>query len=87
MNAPNLDCMPEGELVSFWAKHQNGRAARELFPAGGKGTRRAAADLANYASNRAAACGCRLRGDISRAQMYEGICERIYAGLPAFARW
>jgi hypothetical protein len=86
-DAPNLDCMPDGELMTFWAKHQNGRAYRLLFPQGGKGTKRAAADLANYASNLATARSCRGRGDIVTAQMYEGVCERIYTGLPTFARW
>lgn len=49
--APNLDC--EGSSEYFWMKHQQGKRYRELFPNGGKGTKRAAADLANYASNKA----------------------------------
>lgn len=73
--------------MDFWNKHQGGRKHRELFPAGGKGTRKATADLANYASNKATAMGCRLRGDIEGALMYEAICDRIYQGLPDFARW
>jgi len=85
----NLDDMPGGAdaLLSFWHKHQAGRAYRELFPEGGEGTKRAAADLASYASNKATAMQCRARGDIGAALTYEGICERIYAALPAFARW
>jgi len=79
--------MPDGELMPFWAKHQSGRARLDLFPQGGKGTKRATADLANYASNLHTARECRRRGDIVAAQMYEGVCERIYSRLPDFARW
>lgn len=90
MDAPNLDCMPDDELMSFWQKHQGGRAYRELFNAdqyGGGLCQNATADLANYASNLATARACRLRGDIATAQMYEGICDRIYSKLPPIARW
>lgn len=85
----NLDCMIGGadSLMSFWQWHQNGRRYRLLFPEGGKGTKRAAAGLANYASNKATAMRCRARGDIASAQMYENICERIYVGLPESAKW
>lgn len=83
----NFDSMPADELMQFWLKHQGGRAYRELFPDGGKGTKRATSDLANYASNKATAMGCRERGDIRTAQMYESICDRIYDSLPSFARW
>ncbi len=87
-HVPNLDCMPsDNECFTFWNKHQNGRAYRELFPQGGKGTKRAAADLAAYASNKGAAMGCRRRGDIQTALTYEDICDRIYDRLPEFARW
>jgi len=83
----NLDCMLADELMTFWLKHQRGRKYRELFPLGGPGTKRAAGDLANYASNKATAMQCRLRGDIQAAFIYETICDRIYTGLPASARW
>jgi hypothetical protein len=73
--------------MPFWAKHQRGRRYRDLFPAGGKGAKRAAADLANYAANKHAAVYCRTSGDARRAQMYEDICERIFADLPDFAKW
>lgn len=81
--APNLDAMTHDELMTFWHKHQNGRA--NLFT--GKGSRTATNDLSCYASNKATAMSCRLRGDIQTAQMYEGICDRIYGRLPEFARW
>lgn len=83
----NLDCVSAEELWAFWREHSGGRAYRVLFPAGGTGTKRATADLACYASNKATAMSCRLRGDIQAAQMYEGICDRIYRKLPGFAAW
>lgn len=85
---PNLDCMESiAELMTFWQKHQRGRACAELFPQGGKGTRKACADLANYASNKATETRARLEGRMSDAQVFGNICERIYNKLPQFARW
>lgn len=75
------------QLMAFWAKHQSGRQYRDIFPDGGKGTKRAVADLANYASNLATARQCRARGDINTAKSYEAICEKIYRALPQFAKW
>ena len=83
----NLDCLESSELWQFWQTHQQGRHYRELFPTGGKDTKRATADLACYASNKATAIDCRIRGDINAALMYEQICDRIYSRLPAFAKW
>ncbi len=87
-NELNLDCDAGGApyLMAFWFRYQGGQGYRELFPAGGKGTKRATADLANYASNKATAMSCRLRGDINTAVMYEDICDRIYARLPDWAK-
>lgn len=82
----NLDCMDEGDLMRFWFVNQNGRTARKLYP-GVRGARRAVANLANYASNKATAMQCRARGDISGAEYYENICERIYRDIPTYARW
>lgn len=87
MNAPNLDSLDRNDLMTFWYTHQNGREYRALFRDGGKGTRRATADLANYAANKATAMRCRETGDIPGALMYEGIADRIYTKLPPFARW
>jgi hypothetical protein len=84
---PNLDAMTREELMAFWVKHQNGRKYLDLFPDGGKGTKRATADLANYASNTATAMRCRAAGAIEGALIYERIADRIYSGLPEFARW
>lgn len=86
-NVPNLDCETSDDLLAFWTKHQRGRSYLALFPSGGVGTKRATADLANYASNKATAQTCRLLGDIRSAAMYEDIADRIYEGLPEFAKW
>jgi len=84
---PNLDCQEPEDLMAFWSRHQAGRRYRLIFPDGGRGRKRATADLANYASNKATAVACRLRGEINTAGVYEAICERIYNGLPQWARW
>lgn len=84
---PNLDAMFPDDLRNFWFHHQRGRNYLELFPHGGKGTRGATADLANYAANKATAMECRQRGEIDRARMYEDIADRIYNGLPSWAKW
>lgn len=86
-NVPNLDCESLDDLMAFWMKHQSGRDSLDLFPKGGHGTMIATRDLANYASNKATAMRCRLRGEIKTARYYEGICDKIYASLPEFARW
>lgn len=85
----NLDAMPSDELMRFWNVWQRPtrNGAELLFDGRHKGYIRAAKDVANYASNKATAMQCRLRGDIQTALMYEGICERIYQSLPEFARW
>ena len=83
----NLDAMDASEIMPFWNKHKRGRNYRDLFPQGGKGSRNATADLANYASNRYTAMQCRNRGDIQGAIMYENICDRIYGALPEHARF
>lgn len=84
---PNLDDLtPEG-LMRFWNRYQRGQHYRELFPKGGKGTRRAAADLANYAANKSVAIKARLRGAVNTALEYERIADSIYEGLPDYAKW
>ncbi len=85
-HCPNLDDDNTVDLMAFWRRYQRGQNARDLFPAGGTCTRRATADLANYASNKSAAQSCRMRGDILAAQVYEMICDRIYTDLPDWAR-
>lgn len=80
-----FDKMSPEELTRFWYKHQRGRGYRVLFPDGGAGSKRATADLANYASNKATAMQCRKRKDIDSARMYERIADDIYSTLPPAA--
>jgi len=89
-NVPNLDAMDPKALLEFWFTTNRVRpirTARAIFPACPQEYVRATKDLGHYASNKATAMHCRMRGDISTASMYEDICERIYQKLPAFARW
>lgn len=86
-DVPNLDAQTPDELLAFWSKHQRGRQYKTLAPNGGRGTKLATEALANYASNKATAMQCRVRGDIPGALMYESICERIYKQLPEWAQW
>ena len=85
----NLDCdYTDGmDLIKFSTLHQNGRGSRDLFPEGGKDTRRATTLLALYAGNKGTAMLCRERGDVPTALYYERICDGIYQKLPNFARW
>lgn len=90
---PNLDCFVSAGEIQEWIQTlpfggvRPIRAARILFPGRPEGYVRAAKDVYHYASNKLTAMGCRARGDISAACMYEGICDRIYAQLPEYARW
>jgi hypothetical protein len=86
-NVPNLDTMDASTLMDFWSDHQNGRNVRGVFPNGGRGTRLAMGQLANYAANIATAKRLRLKGEITTATVYEKIAERIYQRLPTWARW
>ena len=43
--------------------------------------------LFHYANNKATAMECRVRGEIKTALVYERIADRIYDGLPTWARW
>lgn len=81
------DGMTANELWTFWHRHQRGAKSRELFPEGGRGTRKAAASLAAYACNKATAMRCREYGDVQAALVYELICDGIYKRLPQWARW
>ena len=87
MTTPNLDAMTVDELQVFASAHRGMAPGRKMFPEGGKGTNIAARDLVAYAWNKSTAMQCRLRGDISTAWRYEGICDRIFDRLPEFARW
>lgn len=81
--------MERDDLMAFWkeaAQHSTG-VGRQLFPERPKGYAAATKALANYASNKATAMACRLKGRIAEAQQYETICDTIYEALPGFARW
>ena len=89
-NVPNLDSLDVDEHWAIWQRTNSVRPiayARELFPGKPKGYTRIAKDLGCYASNKATAMSCRLRGDIQTALTYEGICDRIYDRLPDWSRW
>ena len=86
----NLDAAPLEDLHKF-AQATRGvqpiSQAQALYPDERHGAVRAVRDLHNYTWNKITAISCRERGDIETAQHYEDICDRIYAGLPPFARW
>lgn len=86
---PNLDAMPAGELMDFWKKFQRPtrKDAEELVGDRRKGYTTIAGKLAGYASNKATAIRCRLKGQIDAATSYEAICDRIYERIPEDLRW
>lgn len=88
-NAPNLDCMPIEDLrdLAVGTMHFPRKTAIQLFPEKPKGYVAATKDLGHYAWNKIAAMDSRRMGNITGAQGYEAICDRIYQQLPAFARW
>ena len=86
----NLDAMSRDELWAFFQKHQGGRSREDA--ASLVGDKRAnyttiARDLVNYAMNKSVAMGCRERGELPSAEIYESICESIYKRLPADLKW
>lgn len=90
MTVPNLDAMSKEDLMAFWMKYQNisrRKDCAELIGDRRKGYTTIAKDLGAYAVNKATAIGCRLRGDIQAAQIYERICDSIYDGIPEDCRW
>lgn len=86
----NLDAMTPDALWAWSALVGNGvrpvAAARDLFPNRPAGYVGAARDLKNYAINKAVAMKERAEGRITTALVYEAICDRIYEGLPDYAR-
>lgn len=87
----NLDAMSPDALWAWSARFGNGvrpiSAARDLFPDRPEGFVGVARDLKNYAINKAVAMKERAEGRIVSAQVYETICDRIYEGLPDYARF
>jgi hypothetical protein len=88
-NIPNFDSMDREELMEFWSKYNRPRRkdAEALIGDRRKGYTTLCGDLAGYASNKAAAIGCREKGDIVGAQIYEKICDNIYSDLPEDLKW
>ncbi len=87
-NVPNLDAQTPEFLMNFWMKYQRPTRKNAAALVGKrKGYTTLCGDLAGYASNRATAMQCRLRGDIQAALIYESICDRIYSELPSDLRW
>jgi len=85
----NPDGMDADALWDLWKQTQQTcrQTARRLFPDRPRRYVRTTVDLGNYAVNKATALRQRAQGDISTAQTYEAICERIYDRLPDYARW
>lgn len=88
--APNLDGQSVDWLMAFWHMTYIGgwAPARFLFPDRPKGYVGVTRALGNYAANKATAQGCREKGNISGALVYERIADTIYErDLPDYARW
>jgi len=89
----NLDAMTTDELQELIAKIGNGvrpiAAARQLFAdaPSATGIVHACIGYRNYAWNKLTATQLRLDGKVNSALSYEAICDRIYAELPAWAKW
>ena len=89
MTVPNLDAMPEADLWAFWKRYArpSRKDAEELIGDRRNGFTVLSGRLAGYASNKATAMSCRVRGDIAAAMTYEGICDGIYERIPEDLRW
>jgi len=86
-NIPNLDCMEPDDLWALFETSRTRKAAREMFPDRPTGYVSATINIAHYACNKSVAMKLRAAGDIATAEVYETICQRIYAMLPEWARW
>ena len=86
---PNFDGMSRDDLMAFWARyHRPSRKDAELLIGDRrKGFTTVASALANYACNKAVAMGCREKGDIQAALIYEQHCELSYDRLPVDIKW
>lgn len=86
---PNLDAMDQEELMKFWKRFHRPRRkeAAELIGDRRKGYTNLASLIAGYACNKAVAMGCREKGDIQAAQVYELHCDMTYERIPEDLRW
>ena len=89
MSAPNLDCMDHDELRDLWFDIHCHPVinARSFFPDRRRFYVTMTQEIGSYAINMCTAMSCRERGDIEAAMLYEDIADRIYKGLPDWARW
>lgn len=81
--------MNPGELMAFWKRYTRPtrRDAEALVGDRRPGFTNVAAKLANYACNKAVAIGCRAKGDVAAAEVYEHSADLCYDGLPPDLRW
>ncbi len=88
-NVPNLDAMTHDALMAFWKRYHRAsrRDAEDLVGDRRKGFTNIAADLANYACNKAVAMTCRLEGKVDTALGYERQADIIHSRLPFDLRW
>lgn len=88
-NVPNLDAMSADDLWAFWQRYArpSRKDAAALIGDRRRGYTTLCGALAGYASNKATAMRCRESGDITAAQCYEAIADRIYSELPDDLRW
>lgn len=83
----NLDCENTlGEFITTY-KTTNGRRLANLLNLRGKGSTEKGYAISGYAWNKHTAILCRKEGKIIEAQMYEGICERIYSRMSEDIKW
>lgn len=90
INTLNPDAMNVEELETFAHSARGLRPvtkARNFFCGTPRGYVSAFKNIRHYCSNKAVAMRCRARGEITTAQQYESICERIYNELPDYAKW
>lgn len=86
----NFDAMALEDLVTFAQSLESGTTRTHASRVVGDrrpGYTTIARNIGHYARNKSVAMQCRARGDIQAAQIYETICDRIYAALPADVRW
>ncbi len=87
-DVPNLDGLVDvNEMWKISQKLNRKGTASKLFPDHPKGYRAATRDLSHYAAHKSTAMQLRLNGEISRAQIYEHICNNIYDNLQDYAKW
>lgn len=86
---PNLDAMSKDELMNFWSKYHrpSRKSAAMLIGDTRPHYTTITADLAHYASNKAAALSCQAKRDALGTGVYEHICRQIYDRLPADLKW